>query len=1381
MSERKSSVLSALDPEQWRLVCVLSSERKLTQHLLDRLGLAPATCQWAFDAGGNELWLDGGVAFGLPYTRSFSGERAITINPKYRPLILRRAAARGEFLKICEDGKLTFGEQSQSPLITAFYAGDLSLLMREVRETLRRSVRGEDAILIRSRLHEAVCSSFDAEFLLRTWNDSTWLLVEQVLADALVALAPVTVLLDFARKGITEHPSGKLRRLLAEHAWLRGDTDTLLKLTSEMSASEQVPFRITAQVLGGEMAVAREVLQVALGLKKPQKLAVPWSSSAIAFVALIALGQGASDGPAFVKRLLQYLAVADSSPIAGWPSAPANTAIARAIRILVRRMTRPDTERVQASPHYQALDAPSWETLLIALTVQLDEGDSVTRLAWAQRLIADSERWKGDGYAWMAHQAVHLAYRISPARVAESGLPLPSKPGEILLGSLLEQEPEWRRALRVLEQFADTADRGDGTVSRRVAWFVDMSTGELAKPALEEYRNGTGWTRGRRVDFSELRACKGGLPSEDTFVLSAIDAAPRGASVPSEALEALCGHPRVFDGTRGRQRVEVVRGHCRIQTRDERGQLIVELEPAGAVEGVNVVVEDEKRITVYRVEAALAKLISALPKGICIPQNQARDGLLVLARLAEHMQVDSAALGALRTVAADSNPCLRISPEAGAFWVEVGVRPFGEFGRFFPPGLGRSTVAMHSGEEVFDTERNLGEEMLCFQALLTRCKTLADALLRDTAESLTSSGPSYSASVGEEELYGMLAELKELGSGFSLEWKNSKAICSKGKVTSASLQGSLRRVKGWYLVNGSVQIEDVSELNLGDLLRMPFTKSGRFVRLPSGDFLEVEQRVRQVLAKLASVAQLPLRGSVSDIRVPEAAIDVLKSLVDTASDMAVEASLASWIAKVDTVFAAQPLVPGGLQAVFRPYQLEGFRWLWANSSLGLGLCLADDMGLGKTLQVIALLISRCEGGPVLVIAPTSVCSNWLDELTRFAPSLRAVEYTGRTRVEMLRQFGDEGKLQAGESKKVDVLIASYALLQQDSTELTAVEWNTVVLDEAQFIKNPLSLRAKAAFGLSARYRVAMTGTPVENHLGDLWSIFHFLNPHLLGSMKHFQLAYLKPIERDRDSEQQALLKKLVSPFLLRRRKDEVLADLPPITTLRHEVRFTEDESVRYALLRKAVHEKLRTSWGKRDHKLQVLAEITRLRRFCCHPRLVFPDAPLEASKMQTFLMLVEELRDNGHRALVFSQFVDFLEIVREHLDERKIRYLYLDGSTPKEARHQRVQAFQSGDTELFLISLKAGGFGLNLTGADYVIHLDPWWNPAVEAQATDRAHRIGQERPVTVYRLVTKDSIEERIVELHREKRAIADALLDDTGAYEALSGEQLASLLQLE
>jgi SNF2 family DNA or RNA helicase len=345
--------------------------------------------------------------------------------------------------------------------------------------------------------------------------------------------------------------------------------------------------------------------------------------------------------------------------------------------------------------------------------------------------------------------------------------------------------------------------------------------------------------------------------------------------------------------------------------------------------------------------------------------------------------------------------------------------------------------------------------------------------------------------------------------------------------------------------------------------------------------------------------------------------------------------------------------------------------------------------------------------------------------------------------------------------------------------LAAVHWGTAVLDEAQFIKNAKSRRAEAAFRLQAAHRVAATGTPVENHFGDLFSIFRFLQPGLLGEWPEFNRTYIEPVERGGFAQPEVALRAIVGPYVLRRLKSDVLSELPPLTAVQHDVHLSKDEALRYALLRRQVHEKLFTTHGKLENKIQALAEITRLRRFCCHPRLVFPDADTESSKIRTFLELVSELSDNERRALVFSQYVDFLNIVREELDQLGIAYEYLDGSTPAAARQARVDDFQRGRKPLFLISLKAGGFGLNLTGADTVVHLDPWWNPAVEAQATDRSHRIGQDRPVTVYRLVTRNTIEEKIVELHGKKQRLARSLLDGTEDPSLLSAAELVELIE--
>lgn len=1370
------TLTAGFDGEQWRALGVLACEHRLTASMLERLELNREMRQWLTDCAARGLLVDAGVVYGSTYTPSTSGERAVAIAPGLRPPVLRHLARSGALERLKHDARTAVGHGALGGFMVSLYAGKLQALRTDLTILLRHSVRDEAAVLARSRLREAVCSPLDPELLIHVWGDDYWLLVEQVLMDASVTFEAVDELYRWAlgRNEACDRPS--TLRILAEHALLRGDLSTLGELRSRLPIAEAPPFRVAESFLRGALEEAHHLLE-GLGAEKtrPQR-PLPCPVSVTAVLVSLALSRGQPAGATLAKRLLQRHAVPEAPALPSWPAVNSQLALVRAVRVLIRYLTQPQQDRPRLSPHYLATDTPGWQTLTTALTVMVADSDTTTRMAWTRRLIDDAARWEQGKYDWLARQARHLARSLSVDPVAELESLAPGRSGELLLSLLLEREPEWRIALRAVDKILQSVERDEATLSRRVCWDLDMTNGELNKPVLEEYRSGAGWTQARRVDFEALRAVRDTLPPEDVAVLRALDAAPRRGRFPQEAIEALCGHPRVFNGARGRQAVEVIRGSCRVETQREHGHLVIQVEPAGAIEGVHIVVEGETRVAVYRVNAALARLIQAIPDGLRIPEAHEQQGRALLARLAEHVAIHSPELGASRVAAADSTPCLRISPEAGAWWVEVGVRPFGELGRFFPPGLGRSVVTVHADAELFDTERNLSQEIAQYHALLAQCPTLLDATRGDLDTVDAPSEHPHSFSLGEEQLYALLSELRNSSQSCNIEWKSGNPVRARGTLTSATLHGSLRRIKGWYLVNGSIPLDDVSSIDLADLLRMPFTKSGRFIRLPSGDFLEVERRIRQVLAGLACTAQLPARGSSGDLKLPETALDTLRALRDSATALVVDDSVSEYGAHIDRILATEPALPVGLRAKLRPYQLDGYRWLHRHSQLGFGACLADDMGLGKTLQVIALLLTRAEGGPALVVAPTSVCTNWIDELRRFSPSLQVAEYTGRARAKLLAPLRGPT-----EAKPSDVLVVSYALMQQDASDLASIEWNTAVIDEAQFIKNPNSLRAKAVFGLSARQRVAMTGTPVENHLTDLWSIFHFLNPTLLGSLRHFQLTYVRPIERDHSKEQQALLQRTVGPFLLRRRKDEVLPELPPTTTVRHEVRLSEDEALRYALLRRQIHDKLKTPHGKRQHKLQVLAEITRLRRFCCHPRLVFPDASSESSKMQTFLDLAEELRENGHRALVFSQFVDFLELVREQLDERGFKYVYLDGSTPKQARGAQVQAFQTGGSELFLISLKAGGFGLNLTAADYVIHLDPWWNPAVEAQATDRAHRIGQERPVTVYRLVTKDSIEERIIELHQQKRALADALLNSAEGATALSSDELLALLAIE
>jgi len=454
----------------------------------------------------------------------------------------------------------------------------------------------------------------------------------------------------------------------------------------------------------------------------------------------------------------------------------------------------------------------------------------------------------------------------------------------------------------------------------------------------------------------------------------------------------------------------------------------------------------------------------------------------------------------------------------------------------------------------------------------------------------------------------------------------------------------------------------------------------------------------------------------------------------------------------------------------RDYQKEGFQWLSKLADWGVGACLADDMGLGKTVQALAVILDRSKLGPSLVVAPASVCRNWVKEIDKFAPNLTPILFSESNRKRTIEK-----------AKGNEVLITTYGLLQSENELFASKNFATIVLDEAQAIKNSSAKRSKAAMQLNGDLKIITTGTPIENHLGELWNLFRFINPGLLGSLKGFRNRFAIPIEKDGDKETQEQLQLLIRPFILRRHKKEVLKELPAKTEVVLSVDLSKEEEAFYEALRLEAVDSLENNQEDQAgaKHLKVLAQLMRLRRACCNPKLVNPEVTFKSSKLELFGKTVEELVENGHKALVFSQFVGHLKLIEDYIKEKGIPYQYLDGSTPAKKRQERIDAFQNGEGELFLISLKAGGTGLNLTAADYVIHMDPWWNPAVEDQASDRAHRIGQTRPVTVYRLITENTIEEKIIKLHESKRDLADSLLKGTDASSKLSASDLLDLIK--
>jgi superfamily II DNA or RNA helicase len=469
--------------------------------------------------------------------------------------------------------------------------------------------------------------------------------------------------------------------------------------------------------------------------------------------------------------------------------------------------------------------------------------------------------------------------------------------------------------------------------------------------------------------------------------------------------------------------------------------------------------------------------------------------------------------------------------------------------------------------------------------------------------------------------------------------------------------------------------------------------------------------------------------------------------------------------------------PASFHASLRPYQRDGLDWLQFLRANEMGGILADDMGLGKTAQTLAhIAVERHEGRllrPCLIVVPTSLVPNWVAEAARFTPELQVLVFHGLDR-----------HSRRAEVARTDLVVTTYAILARDVDFLASIEFHMVVLDEAQAIKNPLAKSTRAACKLKARHRLCLSGTPIENHLGEVWSQFAFLMPGVLGDHKTFTARYRTPIEKRGDEDKRRQLSKRLRPFVLRRTKAAVATDLPPKTEIVHRVELASDQRDLYETIRLSMHQKVRDEIariGLARSKILILDALLKLRQACCDPRLVKLESARRVTgsgKLELLTNMVPEMIEEGRRILLFSQFTSMLDLIKQALAPTGLAYVELRGDTADRATP--VNRFQAGEVPLFLISLKAGGRGLNLTAADTVIHYDPWWNPAVENQATDRAHRIGQVKPVFVYKLIASGTVEERILELQDRKGSLADAMLDEGSWTGSLTADDLDFLFDV-
>ncbi len=617
--------------------------------------------------------------------------------------------------------------------------------------------------------------------------------------------------------------------------------------------------------------------------------------------------------------------------------------------------------------------------------------------------------------------------------------------------------------------------------------------------------------------------------------------------------------------------------------------------------------------------------------------------------------------------------------------------------------------------------------------------------------------------VPPKRLLDVVTEL--LAADWSIEVEGRIVRAASGSTASVSSG------QDWFDVEGGVDF-DGTVAPLPDVLAARKAKS-RFVRLADGTDGLLPEGFEDTWGILAHLG----RRNGDGLRFALSQGLLLDALLASREGVRVDAQFAELRERAARFDGIRPRTePSGFRGTLRQYQREALGWFAFLREFGLGGCLADDMGLGKTVQVLALLAeqraARGETKPSLVVAPRSVIQNWADEAGRFTPGLRVLVYGGNERAE-----------QRSEIPACDLIVTTYGILRRDAAELAEIEFDYAILDEAQMVKNPATTGFKAARLLRAAHRLALTGTPVENRLSDLWAILDFLCPGLLGSVRAFRRLARATTVTAQEREQ---LAKGLRPVLLRRTKSEVAKDLPERTEQVLTCDMTRDQRTLYDQLRNHYRGVLlskddESAGSARDGKqtFAVLEALLRLRQAACDGQLIGAGKKSDVSgKLDVLSPLLDELLQDDHKVLVFSQFTSFLSLLRDRLDRAKTPYLYLDGKTRK--RQALVERFQSDpDVKLFLISLKAGGLGLNLTAADYVFLLDPWWNPAVEAQAIDRTHRIGQTRKVVAYRLISRDTVEDKVLALQHEKRELADAILSPNGSLLAdLTRDDLERLL---
>ena len=999
-------------------------------------------------------------------------------------------------------------------------------------------------------------------------------------------------------------------------------------------------------------------------------------------------------------------------------------------------------------------EANLWKIVALGFT-----GETNVEQEWLKKALTLVEKAFNNGYLAAAYEASYVLKIIGSKEADDIYEQLSEKLKYAPALSRHQRIDDWEKQINAflsLESVKTLIKQESDKEKIRIIYRFYPKY-ENAHPVLQIRQASGEWKAARYFSMQNFINGKiEGMSEQDKRIGAVTDDQPYG--IVEKGIALMTGHPYVFLENTNIP-VELIAAKPVLNlVESEKGEYRLESDITDLKNDIHIVKESNTRYKVYCIDRPQREIIDAVKRANKIPEAGKEKLLKVLKHFSAYLNVHSALVASgeavqARQVEPDSRIRVQLLPLGEGLKAEMFVKPFGANPPYCKPGKGGKALMVNLNGERLYVNRDLDLEMQYAGLILAGIQTIEGF---ESNEGIMT----FSNALDTLELLDVLRFHNDI---VVVEWPEGERLKVRYTATFENLKMHVNSGIDWFELDGELKLDEGLVISIGQLLQMVQTAHGRFIELSEGEFLALSGQFVRRLAELSSFSNRTGKSATINRFASASIADSFDDFKNVQADNA-------WYNFRKRLQEAQNInieLPDNLQAELRLYQEDGYRWMTRLAAWGAGACLADDMGLGKTVQAIAILLQRASIGPALVVTPVSVRHNWINELGRFGPSLSIKTLNISDRAETIASLG------AG-----DLLVTSYGLMQSEEEALTAVEWATIVLDEAQAIKNYHTKSSKAAMSLKAYFRVILTGTPLQNHLGEMWNLFQFINPGLLGSLKYFTDHYIKPT----DNSARQRLKKLITPFILRRTKSAVLDELPPKTEIIRKIELSAEEKAFYETLRRNAIEKLQNDdspLGARH--LKALAEITRLRLACCNPKLVKPKIDIVSTKLTAFLEIAADLKENGHRALVFSQFVKHLTIVREALEKQGFSYMYFDGSTSPGMRENAVNRFQAGEGDLFLISLKAGGLGLNLTAADFVIHLDPWWNPAIEDQASDRTHRIGQNRSVTVYRLVTEHTIEEKIIQLHNTKRDLADSLLEGSDQSAKMSMEELMELIREE